>query len=114
MGAQASNASSAIQDTITLGESFSLLAKFGDEYMDESPLVGEPGSFILSKSGDSDRLGAPKLPSNISRPSSVPGRAVTPQVKVDTPGKTPDRGTIGAIGSEENGKMRKKKTKAGS
>ncbi|PLB49496.1 para-aminobenzoate synthase [Aspergillus steynii IBT 23096] len=114
VGGQASNASSGLQDTITLAESFALLSQFGDEFMDESPLVGEPGSFILSKSGDADRLGAPKPSSNISRPSSVPGRAVTPQVKVDTPGKLPDKATMGATGSEESGKLRKKKTKAGS
>ncbi|KAH8431268.1 Mediator of RNA polymerase II transcription subunit 6 [Aspergillus melleus] len=82
--------------------------------MDENPLVGEPGSFILSKSGDADRLAAPKPSSNISRPSSVPGRAATPQVKVDTPGKVPDKGTPGATGSEETSKMRKKKARAGS
>lgn len=41
--------SSAFQDTRTLMEAFTLLSKYGDEYMDENSLVGEPGSFILTK-----------------------------------------------------------------
>ncbi|MFT7763773.1 UNVERIFIED_CONTAM: hypothetical protein ODW78_21555, partial [Salmonella enterica subsp. enterica serovar Enteritidis] len=46
-----STASSNYQDTRSLAESFSLLTRYGDEFMDESPLVGEPGSFILSRTG---------------------------------------------------------------
>lgn len=111
VGAHTSSAGSALQDTKTLAESFALLSRYGDEFMDENPLVGEPGSFILSKSGDADRLGVSQPSSSISRPSSVPGRAGTPQVKVDTPGKTPDRG---ATGPEESSKLRKKKAKVGS
>lgn len=35
-----------------LAESYSLCSRYGKEYMDDNPLVGEPGSFILSKSRD--------------------------------------------------------------
>ena len=33
-----------------LAESFNLATKYHGEYMDENPLIGEPGSFILQKS----------------------------------------------------------------
>ena len=33
-----------------LAKSFSLSTRYGHEYMDENPAVGEPGSFILQKS----------------------------------------------------------------
>lgn len=35
-----------------LAESFSLSLRYNSEYMDENPLLGEPGSFILQKSRD--------------------------------------------------------------
>ncbi|WEW61967.1 Mediator of RNA polymerase II transcription subunit 6 [Emydomyces testavorans] len=41
--------SSALQDALNFAETLNLLARYGDEYMDESPLVGEPGSFIFAK-----------------------------------------------------------------
>lgn len=41
--------SSAIQDARLFAQTLDLLAKYGDEYIDETPLVGEPGSFIFTK-----------------------------------------------------------------
>jgi len=35
-----------------LGESYNLSLRYGNEYMDENPIVGEPGSFRLTKSHD--------------------------------------------------------------
>ncbi|KAL4918006.1 mediator of RNA polymerase II transcription subunit 6 [Aspergillus aurantiobrunneus] len=104
-GAQAGTSSS-VHDMMTLAESFNLLARYGDEYMDESPLMGEPGSFILSRAGDADRGAASKQP----QPSTitVPGRVGTPQVKVDTPGKSSDKES-----AAEEPKSRRKKSKAG-
>ncbi|KAE8145605.1 mediator of RNA polymerase II transcription subunit 6 [Aspergillus avenaceus] len=112
VGSQMSDAGAVFQDTRTLAESFNLLTRYGDEFMDETPLVGEPGSFILSKSGDVDRAAAAKQLPSISRPGSVLGRAGTPQVKIDTPGKISDKMGNSSV-SEEN-KARKKKGKAGS
>ncbi|KAI9822248.1 MAG: Mediator of RNA polymerase II transcription subunit 6 [Thelocarpon impressellum] len=40
--------SSAFQEARSLAESFSMAMRYGDEYMDEHPLIGEPGSFILA------------------------------------------------------------------
>ncbi|KAI9808750.1 MAG: hypothetical protein M1825_003902 [Sarcosagium campestre] len=37
-----------IQEALSLAEALSLTLRHGDEYMDETPLVGEPGNFILS------------------------------------------------------------------
>lgn len=110
------NVGSTVQDTRTLAESFSLLTRYEDEFMDENPLVGEPGSFILSRSGDVDRNPTKQLPPS-SIPSgaatNVPTRVGTPQVRVETPGKAPDRGGTSTPVVDEN-KLRKKKSKIGS
>ena len=41
-----------LRDTSLLAESFGLSLRYGKEYMDENPIVGEPGNFILHKSRD--------------------------------------------------------------
>jgi len=38
------------EDVQTLFESFGQFVKYRDEYMDENPLVGEPGAFVFSSS----------------------------------------------------------------
>ena len=91
-GAGASGAGSNVQDTRTLAESFNLLSRYGEEFMDENPLVGEPGSFILSRAGDVDRPAPAAATTTKPVPSAAGGttnasRVSTPQVKVDTPGK---------------------------
>lgn len=53
-----------------LAESFSLSSRYGSEYMDENPLVGEPGSFILSKSRDTP-AGAQQRPRGIGPPPKI-------------------------------------------
>jgi mediator of RNA polymerase II transcription subunit 6 len=40
--------SQAGQDERALLESLTLATRFGDEYVDENPLIGEPGSFVFS------------------------------------------------------------------
>lgn len=40
--------SEAIQEMRSFAESLSMAVRYGGEYMDENPLVGEPGSFVLS------------------------------------------------------------------
>ncbi|CRG88835.1 hypothetical protein PISL3812_05870 [Talaromyces islandicus] len=40
------------QDTRNLMEAMNLLSRYGDEFMDETPLSGDPGSFILSKANE--------------------------------------------------------------
>ncbi|KAF4993402.1 hypothetical protein F66182_16483 [Fusarium sp. NRRL 66182] len=76
------------QDTRNLMEAMNLLSRYGDEYMDETPLTGEPGSFILSKatetagtsrrSGGSKAMHAPAVPRKLGTPAvtdiSTPSR----------------------------------------
>lgn len=42
-----SNASS-VQDARLIAEAWRLFTQYGDENMDDNPLIGEPGSFIIS------------------------------------------------------------------
>ncbi|KAL3457835.1 MED6 mediator subfamily complex component-domain-containing protein [Aspergillus heterothallicus] len=105
-GAGQVTTSSAVHDMKTLAESFNLLSRYGDEFMDESPLMGEPGSFILSRTGEADRGAASK-----QHTATVPVRVATPQAgpKADTPGKASEKGA----GAAEEPKLRKKKSKPG-
>ena len=52
-----------------LAESYTLSLRYGQEYMDDNPLLGEPGSFILSKSAVPNVApAAPKAPALNKRP----------------------------------------------
>lgn len=113
-GLGGSSTGSKYQDTRSLAESFSLLTRYGDEFMDESPLVGEPGSFILSRTGGeataSAVKGAPKTAANLaptSTPSTLPVRASTPQVRVETPGKASDKSNSPPSSTSDKGKRKK-------
>lgn len=108
---QAGSTGAMVQDARTLAESFSLLSRYGDEYMDETPLVGEPGSFILSRSGDADR-GPAKQQQQRPGASNVasPTRAGTPLVRVDTPGKS---SKVSTPSSTDETRSKRKKSRAG-
>lgn len=43
-------------DLQLLSDSYKLSISYGNEYMDENPIIGEPGSFKLSKSRDSQLI----------------------------------------------------------
>lgn len=96
---------SSYQDTRNLAESFRLLTRYGDEFMDESPLVGEPGSFILSRTGETAGKAAPKYPAAAAASTSLPAQMPTPQVRVETPGKS-DKSSPSVSG--EKGKKKKR------
>jgi mediator of RNA polymerase II transcription subunit 6 len=49
--AGATKATSQPNDDRAIWDSFNLSMQYGSEYMDENPLVGEPGSFVLSSTG---------------------------------------------------------------
>lgn len=110
MGAQSTDEKSAIQDTRTLAESFNLFMQYGDEFMDENPLVGEPGSFIMSRTGDG---ASSKQPGGGNRRGNNigPGQVGTPQVRMDTPGRASDKGAV--TPGPEKSELRRKKGKAG-
>ncbi|RAL07764.1 mediator complex subunit MED6 [Aspergillus homomorphus CBS 101889] len=115
VGSQAAQTGSVYQDTRTLAESFSLLTRYGDEFMDENPLVGEPGSFIMSKAGDTAAATSKQGPNaGVVAGSSAAGRVATPQVRVDTPGMGSEKGAATPSAGLEEGKIRKKKGKVGS
>lgn len=46
--AHVTSTSESLQDERLWGESLGMTLRYGSEYMDDNPLVGEPGSFILS------------------------------------------------------------------
>ncbi|KAK5787554.1 hypothetical protein VI817_010051 [Penicillium citrinum] len=104
------NTNSSYQDTRSLAEAFNLYTRYGDEFMDENPLQGEPGSFILSRNaGDNERGNK-----NTSKPGTlpvtantpVPGRVSTPQVRVDTPGKASDKSNSPPSSGDNKGKKK--------
>ncbi|CAG7974948.1 unnamed protein product [Penicillium salamii] len=102
---------SGIQDMRTLAESFSMFSRYGDEFMDESPLIGEPGSFMLSKNGEPTSKAAPKGPAaavaaaaGVNTP--VPSQPSTPKVRVETPGKSEQNPP--STGSGDKGKKKKR------
>ncbi|PYI23273.1 mediator of RNA polymerase II transcription subunit 6 [Aspergillus violaceofuscus CBS 115571] len=104
---------SVYQDTRTLAESFSLLTRYGEEFMDENPLVGEPGSFLMSKAGDAAAAaGSSKQGPNAGGVAAA--RVATPQVRVDTPGRGSEKGAATpSAPALEDSKSRKKKVKVG-
>ncbi|KAI9742059.1 MAG: Mediator of RNA polymerase II transcription subunit 6 [Cirrosporium novae-zelandiae] len=78
------NASSAdIQEAMLLAESLNLSIRYGNEYIDENPLVGEPGAFILSKVHEKPQG------STQSKTILKPPGADTPQLKISAPQDLP-------------------------
>ncbi|MCJ1401379.1 Mediator of RNA polymerase II transcription subunit 6 [Xylographa trunciseda] len=58
-----------LRGTSLLADSFRLANIYGAEYMDENPLVGEPGSFILQKSRDAAAQAQSQSQSQVSSQS---------------------------------------------
>jgi len=112
-----------VADTQALYESFGQFLRFGKEYMDENPLIGEPGSFVFTSSKQhlqaqhdmaakkAAQQVASKLQTEI-RPSPFPepSRQATPQIKTDVPntGKRTKSPGAGA-GGQRKPKRRKSK-----
>ncbi|KAA6409507.1 MAG: mediator of RNA polymerase II transcription subunit 6 [Lasallia pustulata] len=73
-----------LQETRLLADSFNLYLRYSNEYMDENPLVGEPGSFILSRATTQQ----PETnPPGSSQPKSALASTTTsrpPTPKIDT------------------------------
>jgi mediator of RNA polymerase II transcription subunit 6 len=80
------------QHTRNLMEAMNLLSRYGDEFMDETPLSGEPGSFILSKANESTtaarRVAKTTTTTNMHAPA-VPRKTGTPSA---TESSTPAKG----------------------
>ena len=75
------------QNNRSLAESLAMSLSYGKEYMDENPLIGEPGNFILSKSNDklqarplSQSQASKAGPTQRETPAPTP-----PPIKTDVP-----------------------------
>ncbi|KAK2861301.1 Mediator of RNA polymerase II transcription subunit 6 [Arthroderma sp. PD_2] len=111
--------SAATQDMRNLSDALNLLSRYGDEYMDEMPLVGEPGSFIISKNAGNATnntltvpAAEPSVGGGTTGPRSV-GRSPTgtPVPKPggpDTPGASPAVGGVSDSNQPGAGKGRKR------
>ncbi|KAL8709023.1 MAG: hypothetical protein Q9225_007519 [Loekoesia sp. 1 TL-2023] len=70
-----------MQSAQLLQNSLNLSLRYGHEYMDDNPLVGEPGSFIITKTREVQQPASqPK-----TKPAPVPTKPPTPQIKTDVP-----------------------------
>lgn len=103
VGETNSQPADAVTDTRNLIEAFGLLSRYGDEYMDENPLVGEPGSFILSKTNEPAPVGRPP-PKPAFQP---PGRTATPVTEASTPANRSVRGADSDADARERVKQRR-------
>ncbi len=93
-----STPSNDIHSSALFAQSFNLYLRYGSEYMDENPLVGEPGSFKLSKarsgesalpisSSNNNNDKTPRQPSPLRSSPPASGMKKTPglEVKTDVP-----------------------------
>ena len=74
-------------DVRLLEESLMITEKYGDEYMDENPITGQPGDFHLSTTGrkDKDKLMVPAArAAPVSTANAKPSAPPTP-LKTDIP-----------------------------
>ena len=108
-----SNTSSTIdpQSSQILATSFDLFLRYGGEYMDENPLVGEPGSFKLSRARESGL--APSSQQAASQPfkATVPAVKKVPPLDLKTdiaPTETGRKGSASAKSPTTPGLKRKK------
>ncbi|KKZ61293.1 hypothetical protein EMCG_04101 [[Emmonsia] crescens] len=58
------SSSTTMQDSRSLAEAFNLLSRYGDEFMDDAPLLGEPGSFIIGRTSTEPLLVAMRQSTN--------------------------------------------------
>jgi hypothetical protein len=75
-----------------MAESFALSVRYGNEYMDENPLVGEPGAFILSKSHEQSQTQPQAQPQSRTPKASAPA---TPRPKIAVPPSSTRKGSKG-------------------
>ncbi|KAL8660455.1 MAG: hypothetical protein Q9202_006535 [Teloschistes flavicans] len=89
-----------------LQDSLNLSLRYRHEYMDDSPLVGEPGSFIINKTRE-----APQPASQLKqKPTPAASKPGTPQIKTDVlPSKRKD--SMGAEKSPTSAVTKEKKAR---
>lgn len=75
-----------------LADSYNLSLRYGNEYMDENPIVGEPGSFRLAKSHDSAMASSMSTNKSSQSLASQIVKAAAPakEIPIPSPLKTDD------------------------
>ena len=94
-----------VQSSALFGQSFDFYLRYGAEYMDENPLTGEPGSFILSRARNgepglltSSSKAKPSQQPSLPRSSSpVQGSKKSPELEVKTD-VSPETGSLRGMG----------------
>ena len=76
-----------------LAESYHLSVRYRKEYMDDNPLVGEPGSFILSKSREP---AAPPIAQTVPKAPTTTKRPPAPELKTANITVSARKGSKGA------------------
>jgi mediator of RNA polymerase II transcription subunit 6 len=83
-----------VNDDTAIYESFNMALRWGSEYMDENPLVGEPGSFVLAHSSrnlkdqrEKREVASEVVKSIENRASQTPSTAPTPLRTLEPPKK---------------------------
>lgn len=99
-----------------LEESFNLTLRYGDEYMDENPITGQPGDFILKSTGrkDKDKPTAPakgqlNLVTNVTAPPTPEPKSVDLPVPPTRKGSRGDKSPRTPGGMPGKPKRRKSK-----
>lgn len=109
-----------VADTDALYESFRLFSKYEKEYMDENPLIGEPGSFVFTSSKQhlqtqqdqaakkAAQLAVPKPQLALKvAPTPEPTQPPSPAIKTESLGSKKNKG--GDRGGQPKAKRRKSK-----
>ena len=108
---------SSLQDTRMLAESWDLSIRYGNDYMDENPIVGEPGNFKLAKTKNL-ALAMAKVPAAPQPFKAPPKKASAPPIKTDLPADkdkkaTPSTGKTPITPGLKDKKGRRKSKAAG-
>ncbi len=94
-----------------LQASLELSMRYGHEYMDENPLVGEPGSFLITKPRDSQQSSQQAKPKPVPVSTTKPS---TPQIKTDVAPQADkdngaaDKSPMSAVGKEKKARRKSK------
>ncbi|KAL8904465.1 MAG: hypothetical protein Q9171_007043 [Xanthocarpia ochracea] len=90
-----------------LQASLELSMRYGHEYMDDNPLVGEPGSFLITKTRDSQQMPQQSKPKPVSVSATKPS---TPQLQTDVPVQV-DKDIVGVEKSPTSPVTKEKKAR---
>ncbi|KAL8739825.1 MAG: hypothetical protein Q9190_007410 [Brigantiaea leucoxantha] len=109
------------QEEQLLSDSYRLYLRYGHEFMDENPLIGEPGSFILSKSQSQSQLPSSQLSQSKLLPASstLSTKPATPTPTLNTENLPPveirkrkdSKSSAGGGGGPEKSPIEKEKEK---